>query len=618
MNGYAGRLLHVDLSNKKMWTTDTHEAGKKFLGGSGLAADILFRETKADTDPLGPENILCFITGPATGTGVFCAGRHQIAAKSPLGNYGEANAGGQWGVMLKQAGYDGIIVRGASDEPVYLWIDNGNVEIRSAAKIWGKDTFETAEEIKNATHSKAQVTCIGPAGEKLVKLAAVMSEGKSARAAARGGLGAVMGSKKLKGIAVYGNAKVSCFDEQGIKEINRRIAPGIIKATEITRKYGTGYGVQTIEAVGDLPIKNWSQGSWKDGAAKVNAIKMLETMNVKTVPCHKCIIACSKEIISHQGPYGTVDGRAPEYESFAALGSYVLVDDLEAVVYANELCNKYGIDTISVGGTIAFAIEIFERGIITEEEIGFKPAWGDPKTLINFVHMIGRKEGFGSILSEGSRGAARIIGKGSEAYAMQIKGLELPAHDPRARTSLALAYATANRGACHLQGQSSIFESFATDPSIGIDKPLAPYASEGKAELVMKAQAIGSMYDSICLCRYFRPGADVVANLIAKVTGMDMTVQSYLEMGTRIFTLKRLFNLRAGLSYRDDVIPERIAKLAFPDGGSQGNLPDLETMLKEYYQIQGWTEDGVPKVARLVELGLEEYIDLLPEHLIRN
>lgn len=619
MYGYIGKLLHVDLTTGQWWTEDTADLAKDYFGGSGIAASIIFNETDFDTDPLGPDNIMCFISGPATGTNVVCAGRHQIAAKSPAtGTYGEASSGGHWGVLMKKAGYDGIIVRGAAAEPVYIWVHNGQVEIRPAKAVWGADTFKTQEDIIAETHPKALVTCIGPAGEKLVKLAAVMSEGKAARAAARGGLGAVMGSKKLKAIAVYGDGEIPVYNNKGILELNRQITPAIVESTAAMKKYGTGAGVQRIESVGDLPIRNWSQGSWKEGAEKVNAIRMSEQMKVKTSPCYKCIIGCSKDIVEHEGPYGKVNGRGPEYESFASLGAYPMVDDLEAVVYANELCNKYGIDTISVGGVIAFAVELFENGIVTKEDTGKKLAWGDPETLHYLVHQIGKKEGFGAILAEGSRGAAEIIGKEAEKYAIQIKGLELPAHDPRARTSLALAYATSNRGACHLQGQSSIYESFATDPALGIDKPLDPFTSEGKADLVVKSQAYGSMFDSICMCRYFRPGTDVVVKYIELVTGREMSVEGFLWMGSRIFTLKRLYNLCSGLTHKDDAIPERIATLAFPDAGSKGNLPDLPTMLKEYYEIQNWSSDGIPTLERLRELGLEEIIPRIPAHLRRE
>ncbi len=619
MSGYVGKLLNVDLTTGKWWTEETNKYAEKFFGGSGIAASIIFNETDFDIDPLGPDNILCFVSGPATGTDVICAGRHQIAAKSPAtGTYGEASSGGHWGVLMKRAGYDGIIFRGAATEPVYLWVKDGDVEIRSAEKLWGADTFQTQEQIIAETHPKTLVTCIGPAGEKMSKLAAVMSEGKAARAAARGGLGAVMGSKKLKGIAVYGEGKIPVHDNQCIREVNKEITPNIVESTAALKKYGTGAGVQRIEAVGDLPIRNWSQGSWKEGADKVNAIVMSEQMQLKTNPCYRCIIGCSKDIVDHEGPYGKVDGRGPEYESLASLGAYPMVDDLEAVVYANELCNKYGIDTISVGGVIAFAVELFEEGIITEEDTGRKLAWGDPDTLLHLVHQIGKNEGFGAILGEGSRKAAEIIGRGADKYAMQIKGLELPAHDPRARTSLALAYATSNRGACHLQGQSSIYESFATDPALGIEKPLDPFTSEGKADLVIKSQAYGSMFDSICMCRYFRPGTDKVVRYISCVLGKEMTVEDFLLTGSRIFTLKRLYNLCSGLTNKDDMIPERIATLAFPDSGSKGNLPDLPTMLQEYYELQNWSSDGIPTLQRLRELGLEDVIPRIPANLRRE
>lgn len=621
LDGFVGGLLEVDLSNRVVSQTPLRERDiTHFIGGSGIAARILFDETGPETDPLGPENVVCFMTGPVTGTEVFSSGRHEVSAKSPLtGIFGESSAGGYFGRFMKKAGFDGIVIRGKSPEPVYIWVHDGKAEIRSAVDIWGKDTFATEQMIRADTHPKAQISCIGPAGELMVPIAGVFSEGTKARAAARTGIGAVMGSKNLKAVAVYGEGKISSRNIEAIKALNREIGPEIIRNTAGMRMYGTGASLERVEKIGDLPIKNWSQGTWKDGAPKIGGIRIVETMNTKKSVCYKCPIGCAKDIVNTPSKYGLLDGRAPEYESLGSLGSMLLLDDLEGVCYANQLCNLYGIDTITVGGTIAFAMELFEKGIISEKDTGgLELTWGNTEAVIELIHLIGKKKGFGEILGLGSREAAKRIGKQSEEYAMHVKGLELAMHDPRARTSLGLAYATSNRGACHLQGQSSIFESRATDPSIGLPETLHPYATEGKADLVIKSQSLGSAYDSLCLCRYFRPGMDKVAQYYSYVTGMDIDANALMEMGHRIFTLKRLYNVRCGITRKDDVIPGRIASLAFPEGGSEGTLPFVGRMLFEYYQLQDWAEDGIPTLAALRDLGLDKEIELIQSHLRRQ
>jgi aldehyde:ferredoxin oxidoreductase len=621
LGGYVGKILDVNLSNGTVNKVPLLEQDvTRFIGGSGIAAKTLYDETGPETDPLGPDNVLCFMTGPITGAHVFSSGRHEVTSKSPLtGIFGESSAGGFFGVFLKKAGFDGIVIRGKASNPVYIWIHDDTAVIRRADHIWGKDTFVTDELIRSETHPKAQVSCIGIAGENMVPLSGIMSEGRRARAAARAGIGAVMGSKNLKAISVYGeNSIASCFPEK-IRSLNQKLGPDLARNSLPMRRYGTGASLERVESIGDLPIRNWSQGSWEEGASRVGGINIVETMITGKSVCYRCPIGCGKEIVNTMTQYGLLHGRGPEYESLAALGSMLLLDDLEAVCYANELCNRFGIDTISVGGTIAFAMELFEKGIINENDTeGIKLSWGDPRAVHELITLIAHRKGFGEILGHGSREASRQIGKGSEEFAIQVKGMEVAMHDPRARSSLGLAYATSNRGACHLQGQSSIFESRASDPSIGIDEPLAPYGTEGKADLVVKSQSLGSIYDSLCLCRYFRPGMDNVARYYSYVTGMDVGVDGLMEMGHRIFTLKRLYNVRHGITRKDDIIPGRISSLAFPDGGSKGNLPNLGPMLFEYYKIQAWSEDGIPTLKSLRELGLEQQAESLPSYLRRH
>lgn len=620
LGGFTGKILEIDLSAGVVKAVpQTERDVTNFIGGSGISARILFEETGPETDPLGPDNVVSFMTGPVTGTDVFSSGRHEVSAKSPLtGIFGEASAGGSFGLFLKKAGFDGVVVRGKAPSPVYLWVHDDTAEIRSASEIWGKDTFQTDEMIRAETHPDAKVSCIGVAGERMVPLAGVLSEGRAARAAARAGIGAVMGSKNLKAVAVWGKSPITVRNPDGIRDLNRKLGPGIATNTVMMRKYGTGASLDHGSKLGDLPTKNWGRGSWSEGAGKIGGIKIVETMKTRLSACPRCPIGCGKEIVDTPTKFGRLDGRGPEYESLASLGSMLLVDDLEGVCYANELCNLYGLDTIGAGGTIAFAIELFEKGIINEEDTGgLKLSWGDAGMVHHLLRLMAHNEGFGALLGLGSREAARRIGRNAEEYAIHVKGMELAMHDPRARTSLGLAYATSNRGACHLQGQSSIFESRASDPSIGIPEPLPPFVSEGKAEMVIKAQSLGSAYDSLCLCRYFRPGMDRVAEYYSYVTGLDTDAAGLMEMGHRIYTLKRLYNVRSGITRKDDVLPGRIATLAFPNDGSKGTLPFLGRMLFEYYNLQGWSEDGIPTLEALRSLGLGSEAESMPTHLRR-
>jgi aldehyde:ferredoxin oxidoreductase len=613
--GYKGKLLRVDLSAGTTAVEEVPESERRLLiGGSGLGARIIMEETGPDTDPLGPENRLVFMAGPVTGTPVFCSGRHQVIAKSPLtGIWGEASAGGFFGAMLKRTAFDGIVIQGRAPAPVYLYVENDKVEVRSAQELWGQDTYATEELVCGQTHPGALVSCIGVAGERGTRIAGVMSEGRSGRAAARSGLGAVMGAKNLKAVAVWGDRRPAVANARELAEFNRSLLPTIQEQTKGLSQFGTGAGVERVESIGDLPIKNWKQGTWKDGAKKISGLTMIAEFPTRQYRCHACPIGCGKDVEIAAGEYAGLSGRAPEYESLAALGAYCLVDDLRAVIHANDLCNRYGLDTISAGSTIAFAMELYEHGLLTKADTGgLELTWGSPEVLVTLIHQLARREDLGELLSLGTRAAARRLGGRALEYAIEVKGLEVAAHDPRARSSLALAYATANRGACHLQGQSSIFESFATDPDMGIPQPLDPHTAEGKAELVAKSQAMGSMYDSLCMCRYLRPGIASVVRWTNLVTGWDMDTEEFLVTGSRIYTLKRLYNVRCGISRKDDTLPQRIQTLGFPEAGSKGHLPHLGRMLGEYYRYQGWSEEGLPTRRTLERLGLGKYAYYAP------
>ena len=417
INGYIGKALRVDLTTRQI--TEQYfgeEVLRKYIGGSGLATKILYDETDRFTEPLSPENRLIFMTGPLVGTRAVNSGRHHVVARSPLtGIYGESSSGGTFGPNLKFSGYDGLIIYGKSDCPVYLWIDNGKAELRDAAFLWGKDTYEVGEILKAELGNDIVTASIGVAGERLSRIAAIMNDGIHGRAAGRCGMGAVMGSKLLKAIAVHGTLSVPLFDEAGVRAVSKEYSASMVKKADWT-KYGTSSGIVGSEAVGNLPIKNWSQGNFA-GVATINGHYMAETILTNRYYCEKCILGCGRTVEVKEGRFKTIKGSGPEYETIGLIGSNCLIDDLKPIALANELCNRYGIDTISTGAAIAFGMEAFERGLITRDQTGgVELRFGDPDALIAMVHKIGKREDIGYLLGEGAANAAKNIGGVAEEF----------------------------------------------------------------------------------------------------------------------------------------------------------------------------------------------------------
>lgn len=603
--GTWGRLLRADLTNGKVTEEPiSEETTRKYLGGSGLAAHYLSRETGPNTDPLGPGNLLAFLAGPLVGTKTPCSGRHCVVARSPLtGIWGESDAGGTWGATLKRTGYDGILVTGAADRPVYLVVTKEGAEIRDAGELWGLDTFATDEALERQ-HPRSVSAVIGPAGENAVRIAAVMHDGDEARAAARGGLGAVMGSKRLKAITVQGDLTVPVAHPDALMASIREIAPTIREKTKRLGALGTSGIVVPNEALGDLPIKNWTRGNW-DGAPNISGERMAGTILTGRYYCASCMIGCGRRIQVTDGRFGPFEGAGPEYETLGMMGSNCLVDDLEAISKANDLANRYGIDTISTGSLVAFTMEAFEKGLVGKEDIGYEVRWGDGEALVRLVEDIALARGFGGILSNGISEAARQIG--GEEFAVHVKGLDLPAHDPRAFVSLAPGYATANRGACHLQGFSYAFEKGVTLPEIGVNEVMDRFTSDSKGRMVAKSQDLMSVMDSLKLCKFLLyGGVDVgrMAGWLAAVTGWDVDTEEILKTGERLYNLKRLYNVSLGVSRKDDTLPHRILTRKRGTGGSAECLPHLGLMLSDYYAARGWSEDGIPTRETLEELGL--------------
>ncbi|MHB1126263.1 MAG: aldehyde ferredoxin oxidoreductase family protein [Bacillota bacterium] len=603
-----GRFWLIDLSERKVEDFYPQESVlREYIGGAGLGARFLYDHTGPNTDPLGPENILVFAVGPLTGTKAITSGRHAVVAKSPLtGIWGESDSGGSWGAALKRTGCDGLLISGRSDRPCYIWVSEDSLEIRDASHLWGYDTYEVDSLLKAETDSKAVVACIGPAGEKLARIATIMNDGRHSRAAGRCGLGAVMGSKNLKAIVARGSRNVPVAHPDALDRSVKELAPFILGKLKHYRDFGTAGGVISAAAIGDLPTKNWTLGDWLGPAEKISGQTMANTILTGRYRCTSCIVGCGRTVSITQGRFMGVNGAGPEYESIAGFGSMCLVDELEAIAMANELCNRYGIDTISAGHAVAFAIEAFERGFITTRDTaGIKLRWGDPEIMIELVHKIGRREGIGHLLGEGVKRAAEEIGGLTQEFAMEVKGLEPAFHDPRAMSSLAVAYATNPRGACH-RGGSHIMERSAI-PELGYDQPFDRFAASGKGPLTARLQDYMGLFNSLKLCQFIAPAIQVSDSLnwLNQVTGWDMDLAEFLKVGERQFNLKRMYNVRCGISRKDDRLPSRLATQKLKDGGAANQLPQLNEMLNDYYEYRGWTVDGIPTAEKLRSLGLD-------------
>jgi aldehyde:ferredoxin oxidoreductase len=606
--GYQGRILEVDLTIRKTSEREANEEDvKKYFLGSGLAAKILSEEADLNLDPFDPANPLIFVAGLLTGTMVPTACKLSVCSKSPLtGIWNESTAGGHWPAQFKFTGYDGIIIKGKSDKPVYLWINDGGCEIREAENIWGRDTFETSELLKKETDDKALVASIGPAGENLSKISSIVFDGINARNAARGGPGAVMGSKNLKAIAVRGKQRPEIKDRVGLRELLKKEIPVIKEKAEGMSKFGTAGGAVAVEAFGDLPIKNWQLGSWEEGIKKISGQRMRETIWVRHYHCFSCPIGCAK-IVKGDGKYGKFYGHYPEYETVGMLGANCLNDDLELLAYTNELCNRFGLDTISTGSTIAFAMECYEKGKITKEDTsGLEIEWGDPKAMITLINQIAKREGFGGeYLADGPVEAAKRVGKGTEEFVSQTKGLDYPAHDPRGHFSMALSYATSVRGACHLEGLTYFLDRGIKIEDLGYTEPPDQFKEEDKPGIVYNLQNFLSVYNPLGICKFLMGRAEPsqIARWVSKITGFEIDKEELLKIGERLFNLKRLYDIKLGISGKDDILPKRLLT-AKPDGKAKGKVPDLEKMLPEYYRLRGWDENGIPNEEKLKKLDL--------------
>ncbi|MHA1925071.1 MAG: aldehyde ferredoxin oxidoreductase family protein [Candidatus Thorarchaeota archaeon] len=610
--GYAGKILRVDLSKEKISSTEvTDEFARNFIGGNGFAAKILYDEMTPGIDPLGPENLYSIMTGPAAGTLLPCAGRANVHTKSPLtGYFFDSSGGGNFAPEIKYAGFDGIVVKGRASRPSYIWINDGNVEIRDASHLWGMKTSQLhGALVKELGDTRIQTASTGPAGEKLVRITGTMF---GVNAAGRGGSGAVLGSKNLKAIVVRGTGSVSVPSKKDFMEyidmLNEKISatPG---SGEILPKYGTLATTLSNNRMGVLPTKNWQHEHF-DEAEGLGGDYMRDNVFAKHKACHACPIACSKYTYVSTGPYAGTFTKGPEYQTAYGLGTCCANSSMESVIKANELCQDYGLDTISTGVTIAFAMECWERGILKKKDTGgLEPDWGNDAAVVKLVEMIGEREGIGDILAEGSRIAAQKIGKDSIKFAVQNRGCEIAGHSARGNKGFALGYATGPRGGSHHDGRASLERSGTVDRR----------TIEGKAEYQARINHLMAFTDSLIACHMlegvFSPYDvdELAVGYLNAATGMGMTLEEGQLAAERIWNLERAFNVREGLRRKDDWLPERFVAEAVPDGPSEGMMihPDeLNRMLDEYYEFRGWDkETGVPTKSRLKKLGLDSIAD---------
>lgn len=598
MFGYNGKILRINLKERtiKIEALDLEEA-KKFIGGRGLGTKILMDEIDPMVEPLSAENKLIFITGPLTGTPVPTGGRYMVVTKSPLsGTIACSNSGGYWGAEFKAAGYDAIIFEDKADVPVYLTIIDNKVEIKDASNLWGKLVTETTDIIKKEMPEKSRVLTIGPGGERLSKMAAIMNDYD--RAAGRSGVGAVMGSKNLKAIAVKGSSKPQIADSEKLKEVTSNWMKAI-KANGVTGAglptYGTAVLVNILNESGLHPTNNF-QKSYFEKADDISGETMTKDYLVRKNPCYRCPIACGRWVkIEDMG----IEVGGPEYETLWSFGSDCGVSDIVATFKANYWCNEYGLDTISVGATIAAAMELRQKGYIKDEELGGIPLeFGNAQAVIDWTIKIGKVEGLGAKMAEGSYRLCEYYGV--PELSMSVKKLDIPAYDPRGIMGQGLEFATSNRGGCHVRG-------YMISPEIlGLPEKLDRYALEGKAVWVKIFQDLTSAIDSLGLCLFtsFAMGAPDYAALYNAVCGTEHTAESLLEAGDRIYNIERMFNLQAGIDAAQDTLPKRLLEEPIPEGPSKGSVHRLSELLPEYYKERGWSEVGIPSKEKLSKLGL--------------
>ncbi len=619
--GYSGNILRIDLSKKTFLTQkiDPKDA-RKYLGGAGLAAKILYEELPKGVDPLSSENKIIFATGTLTGTAAPGSGSVDLCFKSPLtGIWGESRSGSDWGPMLRKAGYDLLILEGKSEDPVYLVVTEDGVKFEPANEIKGLSTYEKTKFLKEKLGKNYEIASIGLAGENKVLYSGVMFADGS-RAAGRSGAGAILGSKNLLAIAVHGKKRVPIYDRNGFFDSCRKSSQKLLSDPEISgfKRYGTTGDLGKCDEAGDWPTKNWRSNSWGNGQKLYDHFDKNNLIEGKG--CYQgCILFCSRVVKVDGGKWETPKHEGAEYESMSAFTAFIMNEDVDGAVHATYLCNKYGLDTISAGAAIAFAMDCYENNILTKDDLdGIDLKWGNIDGAIELLNKIVKREGVGDLLADGVAKAAEKIGKGADKLAIHVKGLEGAAHDPRAGKSLALTYGVGNTGMNHIHPiEGMAYDAYKIDFGLipyGLKDPneVDRYDEEGKGKASKILHDFGIIPDVVGICKFYIYAGitpDEIADQLSKLTGWNIDGKELLKTGERIYNLQRMFNIREGVSKKDDYLPKRV--LQTPEFGKYSKIDnctiqDYDKMLEEYYRARGWDpETGMPTSEKLKELGLE-------------
>ena len=605
MYGWHGKLLRINLTTRTTSVEDIDpQVCRDFIGGRGVAIHYLSKEVDPLVDPLAPENKLIFATGPLTATPAPTGNRYMVVTKSPLtGAVAHSNSGGEFPTWMKRTGFDLFIFEGRASDPVYLLVNEDQVELRPAGHLWGKDTHETTDLLKAEHSDEARVACIGPAGENLALMAAIMND--KHRAAARSGVGAVMGSKNLKAVVALGDKNPPLYDPEGMRAVSVDTSKNVgadVKKGSNMRIYGTSYVPVVTNTLGILPTRNFLQGTFEH-TDKIDGDALKNQYLIRHTPCYRCPLSCGRLTEVPDGPYKG-KGEGPEYETISSLGTGCGVSDLAALVKSNYLCNEYGMDTIGAGMTIAAAMELYEKGYISEEVIGMPLRFGDHDAVIAMLKKMAYREGFGNDLAMGSY---RLCEKyGHPEIAVTTRKQEFPGYDPRGSQGMGLLYATSNKGASHMEGDVAYEEVF------GVPVKENPLSTEGKAELVKHFEDSFALIDSSGLCvfvaiRYvFSKERKIwpmrLSEMMNFTTGAGYTPEEVMQAAERVYNLERMFILKAGST--EDTLPPRMLHEPLPDGPAKGRVVELDKMLPEFYQLRGWDAQGWPTKEKLEELGL--------------
>ena len=594
MNGWMGKLLEVDLTTSTVQERPLDmDMARQYLGGRGLGARLLWDEVGPGIDPLSPQNVLIFTVGPLTGTGYQTSNRFSVSTLSPLtGTVLDANSGGFWGMQFKKTGYDGLIVRGRAEKPVYLEINNSGVTFHDASALWGQRVLAVTKAL-GQNNNKRNVLCIGPGGENLSYIAAIMNDGQ--RSLARGGPGAVMGSKNLKAIVVEGKDRPEIMDQERFKFLlyeTRKLIRQSPLTSQALPEFGTVVMMNIVNSIGALPTRNHRETQF-EGAEAISGETLTEKYLDKNASCWACPIGCTR--ITHTEK---VEGEGPEFETTWAFGAECGIADLEAIIEANSLCNELGLDTISAGSTIACAMELSELGLL-DSDLRF----GRADLLAQTILEMGERRGLGAELTDGSRVLATKYGRPD--LSMSVKGMEMPAYDPRGMQGQGLLYATSNRGGCHMRGNMLGLEV------LGLPKLIDRFQVQGKSSYVILHQNVAAAIDSLVVCKFTNMAAseEYFARVLAAVSGLNFTTGELIRVGERTYNLERLYNNRQGFTRADDTLPPRLLNEPSPAGPSQGWVSHLEPMLEEYYRSRGWDQQGNPKPHKLAELGLDTLLE---------